>query len=691
MSIQIAFDVGGTFTDFAFSREDRIGSTFLKVPTTYPNPADGVLAGIAELLRLKLFDIKDVDAAFHATTIATNAVLERKGARVALLTTKGFRDILIIGRQKRPQTYLLNVAKPAPLVQRRAIMEVDERTDPDGAVRTPVDPGEIAAIAGAIEAGGYEAVAICFLHSYANARNERLVAQILGERLPGVRISLSSEISPKIREYERTSTTVADAYVAPAVNSYISQLRRSLVDLGAADNLQIMQSNGGLISQELACQYPVRIIESGPAAGVLMCAAIGRAEGVGKLLTFDMGGTTAKLGAIDDGEPAIVAGFEVDVVDYKKGSGLPLNISSIELVEIGAGGGSIASAEMNLLTVGPRSAASRPGPACYGKGGTLPTVTDANLVLGYIGSEGFNGGAMRLDRDAARAAIDTVAKPLSLSIEQAAWGIHALSTNNMERALRIVSIERGRDPRDYTLVAFGGAGPLHAARLARQAAVRRMLVPFGAGVGSAMGLLAAVPKLDALVTRILPLALESASEIDVIYTALAARLAEDAARLGAKGAARLSRIAYMRYQGQGFEIKVGLDDGPIDESFIRAAQARFADAYRRIYGGTVPDSRVEVTDWQLVWQVEDGRGRRAEPALMRHDAALPSHRDVYFPELGGYVKCPLHWRSGLSSGTWIDGPAIIVENETSTVLLPGDRAEITAQANIHVHIGKDGA
>lgn len=689
MGIQIAFDVGGTFTDFAFARENQIGSTFLKVPTTYPNPAEGVLTGIKAFLEQGLFEISDVVSSLHATTIATNAILERKGARVALLTTKGFRDIIIIGRQKRPQTYLLNVRKPVPLVPRAAILEIDERVSPDGTIEKGVDPADIDRVACRIKEEGYDAVAVCFLHSYVNPANEEAAARLLAEALPGMRLSVSNAISPKIREYERTSTTVADAYVAPAVNGYIESLSRSLVELGTPDNLQVMQSNGGLLSQELVCRYPVRIVESGPAAGVLMCASVGRAEGISRLLTFDMGGTTAKLGAIDEGEPAIVTGFEVDVVDFKKGSGLPLNISSIELVEIGAGGGSIASTEMNLLNVGPQSAASWPGPACYRRGGTQPTVTDANLVLGYIGSEGFNGNAMELDIEAAREAITSVAKPLGLSVEKTAWGIHALATNNMERALRIVSIERGRDPRAYTLVAFGGAGPLHAARLARQAAVHEVIIPFGAGVGSAMGLLTAVPRLDALMTKILPLSAESVPEVAAIFEALEARIVPDAKKLHADGNARFTRIAYMRYRGQGFEIDVKLDDGPIDAVFIERTRQRFTDAYRRVYGGLVSDAAIEITDLQLAWQAEATAKRTTTWFDHGGRKRALAGRKVYFPEAGGFIDCPVHWRLDLPVGTKIDGPAIIVESETSTVLLPGDRAEVSAQGNICIRIDNE--
>ncbi|NNM74156.1 hydantoinase/oxoprolinase family protein [Enterovirga aerilata] len=687
MSRQVAFDVGGTFTDFALSEAGAVQQTFLKVPTTYPDPAKGVIAGLHQLIDAGWLDPDECDLVLHATTIATNAILERKGARTALITSMGFRDVLIIGRQKRHRTYEVAVNRTKPLLARSDIFEIRERVGADGEIVEPLDEAALDALARRLAEGGYDAVAVCLLHAYANPTHELSVRDALLRHAPYLRISLSHVVSPKIREYERTSTTVADAYVGPAVERYVASLKASLADLGITPSLSIMQSNGGLISTELACRMPIRIVESGPAAGVLLCAAVGRDEGLKNLLTFDMGGTTAKLGAVDDGEPAIVSGFEVDAADYKKGSGLPLNISSIELVEIGAGGGSIAEPLMGLLQVGPQSASSWPGPACYGRGGVRPTVTDANLLLGYLAADGFNNGAMTLDAEASRNAVQLhVASPLGLSVTEAAWGIHALATNNMERALRIISIERGRDPRDYTLIAFGGAGPLHAARLARQASVGRVLVPLGAGVGSALGLLRAAPKLDALTTRILPLVPESAVSMSEVFADLEAKLRSDLrqAHLTAQGS--FQRAIYMRYKGQGFELKVSVPDGPIDHSFVAAARDAFQAAYRRIYGTAVPGSEIEAIDWLLVWQA-DAPGRRASVATHPMDAADPTTREVYFPETDGFVSCRIFSRSALAPGAVFDGPVIVTEPETTTVVLPGDRLEVTRQGNLLITIG----
>ncbi|MGH7071496.1 MAG: hydantoinase/oxoprolinase family protein, partial [Acetobacteraceae bacterium] len=499
--LQLAIDIGGTFTDFALRDSDGGGIRVWKVPTSSREPARAVIENLSSKMREGEPVLAAVGGIVHATTIATNAILERKGSRIALITTKGFRDVLLLGRQKRYDTNDLHLDKPRPLVERCDIFEVDERLGPDGAVLRALDEGSAAKAVDEIDSAGYQSAAVAFLHSYANPLHEQRMAKLLRARLPNLPVTLSSVVSPKFREYERTSTTVANAYVAPLVGSYISALEASLQRLGINCEMSIMQSNGGLVSSELARLSPVRIIESGPAAGVLMCAEIGRQEGYRNVMTFDMGGTTAKLGAINDGVPAVSQTFEVDTVNCKKGSGLPLNMTAVELLEIGAGGGSIARASMGLIVVGPDSAGAEPGPACYQRGGTDATVTDANLVLGYLNPEYFNGGAMRLDANAAKSAVaDAVAEPLHLSVQEAAWGIHSVANANMERAMRVVSIERGRDPRHYAMVAFGGAGPLHACRLARALGIPRVIVPFGAGVGSALGLLVAEPKVDAGVT-----------------------------------------------------------------------------------------------------------------------------------------------------------------------------------------------
>src|SRR5215510_1352775 len=466
--IRVAFDIGGTITDFVLS-DDRTGATHaLKVPTSARNLGEAVIEGMEKLLSATDVRGESVDVVLHATTVATNAVLERKGAKTGLITTQGFRDVLIIGRQKRYETYDMYIDKSEPLVQRRHIVEVVERVAADGTVVTSLDMDSVKSAIEAMLQAGRETVAVSLLHAYANAEHERQIREQFAKRAPKLLVSISSEVSPKFREYERTNTTVTNAYVKPIVDRYLRHLDQALATRGIRNNLFVMQSNGGLISPDLARDFPVRIIESGPAAGVFMSAIVGKEEGCDQIITFDMGGTTAKLGAIDDGTPAIMPTFEVDLVRYKRGSGLPINVPAVEMIEIGAGGGSIARDSKGMIVVGPDSAGADPGPICYGRGGSEPTITDANVVLGYISPDWFNGGAMRLDRGAAARGIKrAIADPLGISTEQAAWGIHLIATSNMENALRVVSVERGRDPRRYALIAFGGAGPLHAARMAR--------------------------------------------------------------------------------------------------------------------------------------------------------------------------------------------------------------------------------
>lgn len=686
MKCSIAFDVGGTFTDIVMSHDGNIRREFLKVPTTPGNPAIGVLQGLTELMTRHDVLPSSVEAMLHATTIATNAILERKGNRTALITTRGFRDVLEIGRQKRHETYAVRIKKSAPIVPRQCIFEVTERLGSDGAIVEPLDEADVLNVAAQISDLGIEAVAVCLLHSYSNAQHEERIAEIIKARVPDVRISLSSTVSPKIREYERTSTTVANAFVQQIVASYLGELEASLRKLGVEASLRIMQSNGGLVSTEFASSYPVRIVESGPAAGVLMSVTVGAVEGIQNLLTFDMGGTTAKLGAIDRGDPAISATFEVDMLDFKRGSGLPLNIPSVELVEIGAGGGSIAQVDLGVIKVGPRSAASIPGPACYGRGGIEPTVTDANVVLGYIGTSRFNGSAMQLDPAAATRAIhDRIASPLNLSVQKAAWGIHAIATNNMERAMRIVSIERGRDPRQYALVAFGGAGPLHAVRLARQMSIPRVILPIGAGVGSAIGLLNAKPKFDASTTRVVQADTAALPVVRQIFAELQGRLDAQIGTLGDTPHGRFSRFVYMRFRGQGFEVKVDLDDGELDERFVEEARSRFLEAYRRIYGTAEPSTPIQITDWYLMFEGHSRAHAFAE--VDARPATDPTYRDVYFPEANGYVSCPVYDRGSLKPCLSIPGPAVIEEDETTLIILQGDVAHVSEHQNIIVDIG----
>jgi N-methylhydantoinase A/oxoprolinase/acetone carboxylase beta subunit len=690
--IRIAFDVGGTFTDFVLE-DARAGLlAFHKVPTTPRDPSVAVLAGLDELLARCGATPAEVSGILHATTVATNAILERKGARTALITTEGFRDVLIIGRQKRYDTYDMYLAKPVPLLRRRDIFEARERILQDGTVDQPLDLDALERLIEKLADQNYESIAVCLMHSYAQPAHERTIGRRLAEKLPSACVSLSSDISPKYREYERTSTAVANAYIKPIVSRYVGRLAAALKERGVKSDLFIMQSNGGLVSPELACDVPIRIVESGPAAGVLLCGVIGREEALDRVLTFDMGGTTAKLGAIDGGEPAITPTFEVDQVRYRKGSGLPINVPAVELLEIGAGGGSLAHTDMGLIKVGPESAGADPGPACYGRGGRHPTLTDANLVLGYINPDYFNGGTMRLDQDAAAEAIAReLAAPLRLSPGDAAWGIHTIANANMERAMRIVSVERGRDPRRYALVAFGGAGPLHAGRLARALGIPTIVVPYGAGVGSAIGMLEANTRLDASLTRVLRLAPGAEREVGDIYRQLDARVIADLSRMGTNNKPALSRFAYMRYAGQGHEIRVDLPAFPVAPGFVAEVVERFAEAYRMKYGYRQPDAAVEAVDWYVVATVADQAtaGTRASRAAVRPSArSRRLARKAYFPELGGYTECAVVERGGISVGVKVAGPAIVEEAQATTLLLPGSTATVSARGHLIVTVGE---
>jgi N-methylhydantoinase A len=690
--IHISFDIGGTFTDFAV-RDPRDGTVRVwKVPTTTSAPEKAVIESLTRLKEKSELDTDAVSAVFHATTIATNALLERKGSRVALVVTKGFRDILLIGRQKRYDTNDMYMDKLAPLVRRSDTYEIEERMAADGSVVLAIDECAARKLVNRIANEQYDAVAIALLHSYVNPAHERRLGAIFAEELSGTLISLSSDVSPKFREYERTSTTVANAYVAPIVNAYLASLGDSLTRLGIGAKLSIMQSNGGLVTSEVACSYPIRIVESGPAAGVLMCAEIGREEGIGDVITFDMGGTTAKLGAIDRGVPAISPTFEVDTVNFKKGSGLPLNISGIELLEIGAGGGSVARTKMGLITVGPDSAGAEPGPICYGRGGKNVTITDANLVLGYLNPDYFNGGAMHLSAGASDAIECQIGRPLGLSIEKAAWGIHCIANANMERAMRVVSIEKGRDPRKYALVAFGGAGPLHAARIARSLEIPKVIVPRGAGVGSALGLLVAKPKIDVALTRVLRLEPDVDSAIADVFNQLEELARLRVASLRESGTLVIERSASIHYVGQGYELRVDLPAGPITVGYEASVRNAFSAAYKREYGYFEPDIAIEVTEWCVTATIDRGHpsfSMKFEKMSLAKDPVV-GERAAYFSEAGGMTPTKVVNRYALMAGHRIAGPALVEERESTTVVLPGDTIAISPSGNLIIEIGKVG-
>lgn len=686
--VRVAFDIGGTFTDFVLQDDVRDLTYFLKVPSTPSNPSDAVLSGLEKLLGEAKLSPTSVDTLLHATTIATNAVLERKGAATGLITTQGFRDILIIGRQKRYETYDLHINKPEPLVQRRHITEVVERIDHDGSVYTSLDIQSVDKAIENILSSKLEAIAISLIHSYANPEHEKLIRDRILEKAPNLSVSISSEISPKFREYERTNTTAANAYVKPILDRYIAALETALEERGYKTDLYVMQSSGGLVSTKIAREYPIRIIESGPAAGVLMAGIVGKNIGEGHVISFDMGGTTAKLGAVDDGVPAIMPTFEIGHIQYKKGSGLPINVPSVELLEIGAGGGSIAKIEFGMIAIGPESAGAIPGPICYGRGGTQPTITDANVVLGYISSDWFNAGEMQLDIKAARSGlIQKIAEPLGLTLEQAAWGIHMVATTNMGNALRIVSVERGRDPRNYALVAFGGAGPLHASRLARGIGIPKVVIPAGAGVGSAIGLLEADPRIDVSTTRVLKITPEVSGTIRSIFNILEQRANEDIQRLGVSGVTNWSRHAYMRYVGQGFEVSVNLPPGKIDGEYAEAVINAFNLAYFQKHKFLDKDAFIEVVDWSLVAAIRGNHSKTSVyNSMLSGQPREKTMRPVWFPEMDGFVDTTIIDRRSLSVKDIVTGPAIIEDPDSTTVVLPGDKATIHDQGHLVIEV-----
>ncbi len=696
-SLRIGIDAGGTFTDFVLRDDASGGSWFAKTLSTPGDPARAALEGLDRLASVRPFRLAEIGEIRIATTVATNAILERKGGRTALVTTRGFRDVLIMGRSKRFDTYDLWLDKPRPLVPRRAIFEVDERIGPDGEVLRPLDPRSVAAAAERVAAAGAESVAVCLLHAYANPAHERAAGELLAEHLGGpprnraVSISLSTDVSPRRREYERTSTVVANAYVKPIVGRFLAELEAAFASLGFTGELRVMQSNGGLTTSALARAYPVNIIESGPAAGVLACRATGMRESVEHLITFDMGGTTAKVGVIDGGEPAVTSTFEVDGVNLRKWSGLPIDVPSVELVEIGAGGGSIASAELGVVAVGPESAGAEPGPVCYGRGGRRATLTDANLVLGYLDPASFADGRIRLDRGAAeRATGERIGEPLGLGVAAAAWGVHRIANANMERALRSMSIERGRDPRDYALVAFGGAGPLHACELARALGIPRVIVPRGAGVASAIGLLEAERTLTVSRTRTIRLdAPGTPGDLAGLFAGLETRVR---GLVGAAGrpVGAWQRHAHVRYAGQGFELRIPLPPGPIDDEFPKRVREAFDAAYEAQYGYARRDQPAEGTDWFLTGGpgeaaaaetgggtvADPGGGTAVEPGGSRNAGPGPGRGPDPVPGLDSGSGPGLDPGSGPGSGPGLDpgpGSGSVAEADPDAVPALEDR------------------
>jgi N-methylhydantoinase A len=687
VAARLGVDVGGTFTDLALWDAGRRRLTVFKLPSVPGDPSAGILAGIRRIGERDGVPAAELGFIAHGTTVATNALLERKGAPTALVTTGGFRDLLEIARQKRPELYDLQADKPVPLVPRQRRFEVKERLLPDGTVLEPLNPAALGAVLDGLAAvdGGVEAIAVCFLYSFLDPRHERLAGDLIRERFPDRYLSLSSDVSPEFREYERLSTTVLNAYLGPLISRYVRRFEDEVRRLGAPAAPYINQSNGGIISVADAARHPVRTLLSGPAAGVMGAAWVASQAGVPSILTFDMGGTSTDVARVDGGAP-VVAGERAI-------GGYPVRIPSLEIESVGAGGGSIAWVDSGgALKVGPRSAGASPGPACYGRGGAEATVTDAHVVLGRLGGAHLLDGQMPLRPELAVRAIDALAARLGLPPVDAARGVLSVVEAGMLAAIRLVSVRKGYDPRGYALVAFGGAGPLHAAALARDLGIRRVLVPRAPGLLCALGLLVEPLRLDLVRTRVEALDALSPAEVNRRFEAMEAEAQRWLDRESIPRARRrLLRALDMRYVGQNFELTVAAPPA-LGQGDLGALRQAFRAEHDRTYGYSADDEAIQIVAARLTAL---GGAEPLDlprlPGAPGHDpgAAWAGERSAYFAEAGGFVATPLYRRERLLGGHRIEGPAIVEQMDSTTVILPGQRAVVDDRANLLIDTGDD--
>lgn len=680
--LSLGIDIGGTFTDLVI-HDPRTGRAVIwKESTTPDDPARGALEGTRRVLEKASAKPQDIGRVVHATTLFTNALIERKGAKTGLLTTAGFGDVLEIARERKYELYDLFIEMPKPLVPRPWRREAKERLAPDGTVEVALDvDAALAEVAHLVEQG-VESLAICFLHSYANAAHERAIGAAVAERFQNLSISLSSDIAPEIREYPRASTTVANAYVRPLAEIYLERLEQALRTEGIPGGLFLMLSNGGLTHVSEAKRAPVQLLESGPAAGALAGAWFGRNAGLERVLAFDMGGTTAKLALVDDGEPLVAWGFEAAREKrFLRGSGLPIQIATVELIEIGAGGGSIAHrSDLGTLNVGPESSGAQPGPACYGRGGTEATVTDADLTLGYLNADFFLGGAMKIDAVATSAAFGKLAGALGVEPGRAAFGVHDVVNENMAGAARVAIAERGRVPSEYALLATGGAGPVHAWHVARKLGVSRVVCPPGAGAGSTIGMLMAPARVDRVASFTTALAGADLAAAGRIFAGLEKESLDLLHLTGADVAGRtVRRLADMRYIGQGSEITVVLPP-ELTEGAVKVA---FEAAYKALFARVPPGAAIQFVALRLsVSAPMPGTGGKLELPRHASDNALKGTRPVFFPDEGKTLPTRVWDRYALEPGVSIDGPAVFEENESTFIVGPNATARLLPDGSI---------
>ncbi|WP_102108994.1 hydantoinase/oxoprolinase family protein [Oceaniglobus roseus] len=671
--VRLGVDIGGTFTDVVLDMPSGMVST--KVLTTHGAPEDGILVGLKQVCAKADIEPGAIDQIIHGTTLATNALIERRGAKTALITTEGFRDVIEMRTESRFEQYDLNLVLPEPLLPRQSRFTVAGRIDAQGRELVPMDRGEIAAVVDAIAAAGYRSVAVGLIHSYLNPEHERLVREVLAERLPEASVSLSSDVSPQMREYERFNTTVANAYIKPLMHSYLMRLKGRLAEEGTGCPVFLMHSGGGIISLESAAEFPVRLVESGPAGGAVFAADLARRHRLDRVLSFDMGGTTAKICLIRGGTPKTARVFEVArSYRFKKGSGMPISIPVIDMVEIGAGGGSLAHTDaLRQIRVGPESAGSEPGPACYGRGGERPAVTDADLVLGKLDPAEFAGGSFTLDRAASEQALTAyLGDAIGGDAETLAFGVAEVVDETMANAARVHAVENGEDLADYTMIAFGGAAPLHAARLCEKLGIARMLVPQGAGVGSAIGFLKAPFSFEATRSVYMRLSAFDGGAVRDLLTDLQAEATAFVRTCDAEAPIEAEFKAHMRYAGQGWEVPVILSPEDAADPDPERLRALFEDVYARLFDRTVEGMDVEVTVWAVDARTPVAAIEPVCPCPEGGIARADGTRALFDQAQGRRNSAAILRRETLEPGQGADGPAVITEAET-TVIVPASR------------------
>lgn len=675
-AIRLGVDIGGTFTDVVLEVNGNPYST--KVLTTYAAPENAIIDGMHQVCTKAGIAPSDIGQIIHGTTLATNALIERRGAKTALITTQGFRDVIEMRTESRFEQYDLNLNLPEPLLPRQSRFTVPERVDARGAVLIPLDRAEVEAVVDQIAAAGYDSVAIGLMHSYLNGDHERLVAEVVAEKMPGAMISLSCEVSPQMREYERFNTVVANAYIKPLMKSYLGRLEGRLRDEGVSCNIFLMHSGGGIISIENAAEFPVRLVESGPAGGAVFAAHIAARYGLDKVLSFDMGGTTAKICLIKDQTPKTSRVFEVArTYRFKKGSGMPISIPVIDMVEIGAGGGSLAHVDsMRQIRVGPESAGSEPGPACYGRGGEKPAVTDADLVLGKLDPDNFAGGSIQLETASSEGALSSVlGEVLDMDAATAAFGLAEVVDENMANAARVHAVENGEDLSEYTMIAFGGAAPLHAGRLCEKLGVDRLLVPPGAGVGSAIGFLRAPFSFEANRSVYMKLSDFDAPKIQSLLSELKAEATGFVRNCDANAPILSEFKVYMRYAGQGWEIPIVLTEDQAMTPDATTFEARFEEDYVKLFGRKVAGLDIEITVWSVNATTPPEQVAQIAMAQPAGDAPVAGRRQMFDPAKSAYQDAAVVLRDQMAEGAEIAGPAAVTEDET-TIIIPSSRKAI---------------